>query len=121
MNNFETVDQYIESFDGKPREYLEQIRAIVKQTILGCAEIINYNIPAFTLIPGGKREQQVMIAGYKKHVGFYPHPTTMDHFWDQLDGFKKAKGSVQFPLNQPLPKELIIQMIEYRLSLLIDN
>ena len=79
---------------------------------------MNYNIPAFALIKGGKREQQIMIAGYKKHVGFYPHSTTMEYFWDQLDGYKKAKGSIQFPLSQPLPKELIIKMVKYRKGLI---
>jgi uncharacterized protein YdhG (YjbR/CyaY superfamily) len=62
-----------------------------------------------------------MMAGFKNHVGFYPHPTTMERFWDQLDDFKKAKGSVQFPLNKPLPRELIVKMIQYRLGLLTNE
>ena len=59
-----------------------------------------------------------MIAGYKKHIGFYPHPTTMEKFWDELGGYKKAKGSVQFPLTKPLPKELIKKMVKYRKELI---
>lgn len=118
MNNFETVDSYINSFEGKTKDYLEQLRAIIRDCIPHTTELINYNIAAFTLIEGGKREEQIMIAGYKNHVGFYPHPTTMEYFWNQLDDFKRAKGSVQFPINKPLPKLLIQEMIQYRLELL---
>lgn len=118
MNSFETVESYIESFEGKTKDYLQQIRAIIHECVTDSKELINYNIAAFTLVEGGKREEQIMIAGYKKHVGFYPHPTTMEYFWDKLDVYKKAKGSVQFPLNTPLPKELIKEMIIYRMNLL---
>jgi uncharacterized protein YdhG (YjbR/CyaY superfamily) len=59
-----------------------------------------------------------MIAGYKNHVGLYPHPSTMKQFDKELSEYKKGKGSVQFPLDKPLPKQLIIEMIKYRLTLL---
>ncbi|RAJ08964.1 hypothetical protein LV92_03182 [Arenibacter echinorum] len=59
-----------------------------------------------------------MIAGYKTHVGFYPHPTTIEKFNSELSNFKKGKGSVQFPLNKSLPKELIESMVAYRMELL---
>ena len=84
-------------------------------------ELINYNIPAFALIRGGKREEQIMMAGYQKHVGFYPHPTTIEHFWDQLQDYKKAKGSVQFPTAKALPVDLIIEMVKYRKKLLSNS
>ncbi len=112
------IDTYIESFDGSVVHYLKELRALINEAVPECEEMMNYNIPAFSLVKGGKREQQIMIAGYKKHVGLYPHPTTMEKFWIRLEGYKKAKGSVQFPLNEPLPKELIQEMILYRLDLL---
>jgi len=59
-----------------------------------------------------------MIAGYKNYVGFYPHPTVMEHFDAELDGYKKGKGSVQFPSDKPIPKKLIIKMVKYRMKLL---
>ncbi len=68
--------------------------------------------------PNGKRVEQIMIAGYKKHVGLYPHPTTMEKLDTELSAYKQAKGSVQFPLDKPLPKELIEKMIRYRMELL---
>lgn len=121
MAKFESVDAYIESFSGKTKTQLEQLRAIIHAMAPGCEELINYNIAAFALVEGGKRDQQIMIAGFTKHVGFYPHPTTIEHFWDQLDAYKKAKGSVQFPLDAPLPEALIRAMIRYRQALLNEQ
>lgn len=112
--DFQTVDNYIESFDGKTQEFLLKLRFIIREAVPEAEELINYNIAAFALIQGGKREEQIMMAGYKKHVGFYPHPTTMEYFWDRLKNYKRAKGSVQFPLDKPLPKKLIIEMVKWR-------
>ncbi|MDC7225937.1 MAG: hypothetical protein PQJ61_04135 [Spirochaetales bacterium] len=55
-----------------------------------------------------------MIGGYKKHVGFYPHPTTIEKISDKLTIYKQGKGSIQFPINRPIPCELIIEMVEFR-------
>jgi len=118
MNGFDTVDSYIDSFEGSTKDYLVQLRSIIRECLPNSTELINYNIAAFTLLEGGKREEQIMIAGYKNHVGFYPHPTTMEYFWHKLEDYKKAKGSVQFPINKPLPKLLIQEMIKYRVDLL---
>lgn len=118
MEYLEQVSEYIDSFDGVVKDYLVQLRSLIHETVPNGEELINYNIPAFSLVIGGKREQQIMIAGYKNHVGFYPHPTTIEKFWDQLNVYKKAKGSVQFPLDKPLPKPLIIEMIKFRLQLI---
>ena len=61
-----------------------------------------------------------MIAGFKNHVGFYPHPDTMEKFAEELKDYKQGKGSVQFPINHPLPKDLIIKMVDYRMSKIIN-
>ena len=76
--------------------------------------MINYNIPAYALIKGGKRDQQVMIAGYKKHVGLYPGADTMERYCDQLKNYKQGKGSVQFPLDEPLPADLIAEIVKWK-------
>jgi uncharacterized protein YdhG (YjbR/CyaY superfamily) len=78
--------------------------------------MINYNIPAYSLIEGGKREQQIMIAGYKNHVGLYPHPAVMEKFENELSEYKKGKGSVQFSIDKPLPEQLIVKMVKYRVE-----
>ena len=75
---------------------------------------MNYKVPAFTLVPNGKRDQQVMMAGYAKFVGFYPFPTTMAAFSKELKDYKQGKGSIQFPFDKPLPRDLIIKMIKFR-------
>ncbi len=114
----ETVDDYFNAQPEKVKVALLELREYILEAAPDAEELLNYNIPAYTLVKGGKREQQIMIAGYKHHIGLYPHPTTMAHFERELSGFKRGKGSVQFPLDQPLPQDLIIRMIRFRLSLL---
>ena len=114
MSDFKTFDEYLSSHPEKVQAYLKQLRTLILEAVPDASELINYNIPAFALVDGGKRDQQVMIAGYKKHVGLYPGPDIMEVFWDRLDGYKKAKGSVQFPLDQPLPSALISEMVKYK-------
>jgi uncharacterized protein YdhG (YjbR/CyaY superfamily) len=77
---------------------------------------MNYNIPAFALVAEGKRDKQIMIAGYAAHVGFYPGADVIAAFADQLGAYKFAKGSIQFPLNKPIPKVLVGEMVKYKLS-----
>jgi uncharacterized protein YdhG (YjbR/CyaY superfamily) len=110
------VDEYITNQPPETRQALELLRACIRQAAPHVTELMNYNIPAFALVEGGKREQQIMIAGYDKHVGFYPHPAVIEKFAEQLAEYKFAKGSVQFPLNKPLPRELVIKMVKYRLE-----
>ncbi|MFH2133982.1 MAG: DUF1801 domain-containing protein [Pseudomonadota bacterium] len=110
------VDAYIANQPPESQRALEELRACIWQAAPEVTELMNYNIPAFALVEGGKRDRQIMIAGYAKHVGFYPHPAVIEAFAEQLAGYKTAKGSVQLPLNQPIPKTLVIRMVEYRLA-----
>lgn len=115
---FESVDDYINHQPEKNKKALIEIRSYILEAAPDAGELFNYDIPAFSLIKGGKREQQIMIAGFKSHVGFYPHPTAIEHFLDELKEYKTGKGSVQFPINKPLPKELIIRMVRFRKGLI---
>jgi uncharacterized protein YdhG (YjbR/CyaY superfamily) len=115
---FKTVKDYFDSQPEKVRNALIELKKCIFEVVPNATELFNYNIPAYTLIEGGKREQQIMIAGYRNHVGLYPHPSTIKKFDKELSEYKKGKGSVQFPLDKPLPKQLIIEMIKYRLTLL---
>jgi uncharacterized protein YdhG (YjbR/CyaY superfamily) len=110
------VDRYIAAQPPEAQRALEELRACIWQAAPGVSELMNYNIPAFALVKDGKRDQQIMIAGYLKHVGFYPHPDTIDAFADALAAYKFSKGSIQFPLNKPIPKPLVIKMVKFRLS-----
>lgn len=117
--DYETIDAYIADQPEAVQIRLQELRECILEAAPAARETFNYRIPAFTLVEGGKRDQQIMIAGYPKHVGLYPHPTVMEHFAAELSGYKSGKGSVQFPLEQPIPKELVIRMVKYRLQLLI--
>lgn len=116
-NNMKTVEDYFDHQPEETRNFLLEIRRCILKVNPNATELFNYHIPSYTLVEGGKREQQIMIAGYKKHVGFYPHPTTIEKFDKELSEYKKGKGSVQFPLNKPLPLDLIEEMVRYRMEL----
>jgi uncharacterized protein YdhG (YjbR/CyaY superfamily) len=115
---FETVKDYLDNQPEMIKKALIQLIEYIYEAEPNAVEMINYNIPAYALIEGGKRDQQIMIAGYKKHVGLYPHPTVMEKFDKELSDYKKGKGSVQFPIDRPLPKQLIVKMIRHRVQLI---
>ena len=114
MPNFVTINDYIANQPREAQKVLKELRSIIKEAAPDAIEILNYKVPSFTLVQGGKRDQQIMMAAYAKFVGFYPFPTTMAEFSDELKDYKQGKGSVQFPLNKPLPRNLIIRMVKFR-------
>lgn len=118
---FKSVKEYFDAQPEKTRKALLGLKKSILKVVPNATELLNYNIPAYALTEGGKRDQQIMIAGYKSHVGLYPHPTTMGKFAVELKDYKKGKGSVQFPLDRPLPTDLIERMIEYRKNLLLKE
>lgn len=106
------VNQYISNFSPEIREKLEQIRAIIKEEIPEeTKEVMNYGIPTFTLYGN-----LIHFGGFKKHIGFYPTPSAINAFQSELSNYKGAKGSVQFPLDEPLPEELIRKIVKYRVE-----
>lgn len=121
MPNFETIDDYIANQPEEAQKMLRELRAIIKEAAPDSIEVLNYKVPTFTLVPGGKRDQQIMMAAYAKFIGFYPFPTTMAQFADELKEYKQGKGSVQFPLNKTLPKDLIVRMVKYRREELLEG
>lgn len=118
INNFKSVEAYFNAQPEKTKKALIELKECILKVVPNATELFNYNIPGYALVEDGKREQQIMIAGYMKHVGLYPHPTTIEKFDSELSEFKKGKGSVQFPLDKPLPKKLIESMVQYRIALL---
>jgi len=110
------VDKYIASKSPETQRALQELRSSIWKAAPEASELMNYNIPAFALVDGGKRDKQIMIAGYSKHVGFYPGSGVIEAFANQLAAYKVAKGSIQFPLNKALPKALVEKMVKYRLS-----
>jgi uncharacterized protein YdhG (YjbR/CyaY superfamily) len=120
QNRSKEIDAYIASKAPEIQRALEELRGYIRQAAPHATELINYQIPAFALLPGGKRDQQIMFAGYEKAVGFYPHPDVIEAFEDRLKPYKHAKGSVQFPPGS-IPKTLVIEMVRYRLTQLTQS
>lgn len=120
-SKYNSVNEYIADQPKVNQKLLKELRKIILSVVPDAEELFNYGVPAFALIKGGKRDQQIMIAGFKKHIGLYPHPTVMEKFDEELSSYKRGTGSVQFPLDQPLPEELITRMVKYRLELLIQK
>lgn len=113
------IQVYLNTLSPESRSKLIQLRELILDEIPDAEEKINYQIPAYALQKGGKRDQQIMIAGFAQHVGLYPHPSTIAKFENELKAYKYGKGSVQFPLQAELPKDLIRAMLRYRLSIIL--
>lgn len=108
----QTIDEYIAEFPEQTRRALEEVRAAVREIAPDAVETVSYAIPTFDL----RGRHLVHFAGYERHVGFYPSPDGIAAFAAELAGFKTAKGSVQFPLDRPLPLDLVRRMTAYRVE-----
>jgi len=108
-NSFITIDDYINSFPKDIQELLKQIRLTIKNTAPEAIETINYKMPTFQF-----NGNLVHFAAYKQHIGFYPAPSGIEAFKKDLSEYKWAKGSVQFPLDKPIPLDLIAEIVKFR-------
>lgn len=106
-----TVEKYIQEFPKEVQEIMQKIRAIVKEEAPEVQEKVSYGMPTFSY-----KGILVHFAAYKNHIGFYPTPSGISKFEEQLKPYKHAKGSVQFPLSKPIPYDLIRQMIKTRVK-----
>jgi uncharacterized protein YdhG (YjbR/CyaY superfamily) len=106
------VDEYIAGFPAETQSKLREMRALIREIAPGAAETISYAIPTFDL----NGRHLVHYAGFAKHVGFYPIPSGMTAFSEELEPYKRGKGSVQFPLARPLPLDLIRRIVEFRVA-----
>jgi uncharacterized protein YdhG (YjbR/CyaY superfamily) len=105
------IDSYIAAVPPNVQESLQQIRALVREVAPDAVEAMKYRIPTFVL--GGNL---VHFAAYQNHIGFYPTPSAITAFASELKDYVSAKGSVQFPLNCPVPFSLIRRMVEFRVG-----
>ena len=106
-----TIDEHIAQFPEDIQKKLQQIRELVKSLAPGATETIAYGIPTFRL-----NGNLVYFAGYAQHIGFYPGSEAIEVFKQDLAGYKTSKGTIQFPLDQPLPLELIRKITLYRVQ-----
>jgi uncharacterized protein YdhG (YjbR/CyaY superfamily) len=108
-NSFESIDEYILNFPPETQELLRMLRKVIHESVPDAKEKISYQMPTFEL-----HGNLVHFAAYKNHIGFYPAPRGIDAFKQELSGYKGAKGSVQFPIDKPLPYELISRIVKFR-------
>jgi len=106
-----TIDEYIQEFPPKTQKVLRGLRRTIKAAAPEAGESINYAIPTFTL-----NGNLVHFAAFEKHIGFYPTPSGIAAFKKELAAYESAKGSVQFPLERPLPLRLISRIVRFRVA-----
>lgn len=106
------VDEYISGFPVDTQRLLEQLRLEIHASAPGATEIMSYGIPTLDL----NSKHLVHFGGFSKHVGFYPTPTGMEEFSEQITHYKSGKGSLKFELGEPLPSDLVRQIIAFRVS-----
>jgi len=105
------IDEYIAGFSLDVQNILEQIRAVIMEAAPDAEESIKYQIPTFVL-----QESIVHFAAFKNHVGLYPTPSAIEEFKDELSSYESAKGSVRFPIDKPMPLELIRKIVMFRVK-----
>ena len=110
------IDEYIAGFAPDVQAILRKIRQTIRDAAPDAQETINYAIPTFTL-----NGNLVHFAAFDKHIGFYPTPGGLEQFKQELSGYKGAKGSVQFPLDQPMPYALITKIVTFRVNEQIEK
>ncbi len=107
----QNIDEYIADFPPDVQKILQKVRLTVRKAAPQAEETIKYRMPTFTL-----NGNLVHFAAFKKHIGFYPTPTGTKEFQKELSIYKGAKGSVQFPLDQPIPFGLISKIVKFRVK-----
>ena len=108
---FASIDEYIASFPEDIQAILQELRATIKAAAPDAQEKISYQMPTFTL-----KGNLVHFAAHKDHIGFYPTPSGIEAFQQELAAYKYSKGAVQFPLGEPLPLDLIRRIVAFRVD-----
>jgi len=114
--SFSSIDEYIATFPEDRQALLEAVRATIKAAAPDAVELISYGMPAFA-----QHGNLVYFAGLKDHIGFYPTPSGIEAFQDELSKYRTTKGAVNFPVDQPLPLELISEVVRFRVAENLDK
>jgi len=109
---FKTIDEYIKTFPKDVQAILEKMRQTIRKAAPEAVETISYQMPTFKLNGRGL----VYFAGFKNHVGFYPIPSGIAAFEKELSPYKQGKGSVQFPMDKPVPYDLVRKIVIFRMK-----
>ena len=108
---YTTIDEYIAQFPPEIQARLVEMRAVIKATAPQVSEKISYQMPTFYL-----KGNLVHFAVHKTHIGFYPAPSSIVHFIDELAGYEYSKGAIRFLLNQPTPLDLVQRITAFRVE-----
>ena len=108
---YKTIDAYISQFSPDLQATLQTLRKVIQEAAPGATEKISYQMPTFYL-----NGNLVHFAAFQHHIGFYPAPSGIDAFKQELAAYKGSKGAVQFPLDKPLPLDLIAEIVQYRVD-----
>lgn len=108
---FASIDDYISKYSSEVQAILQKVRKVIKESAPEAEEKISYQMPTFAL-----HGNLVHFAAYKNHIGFYPAASGIEAFKHELAEYKGAKGSVQFPIEKPIPYELISKIVKFRLA-----
>lgn len=108
---YTSITEYINDFPKEIADKLEKIRVCIKDEAPNSEELISYNMPAFK-----QKKTLVYFAAFKSHIGFYALPSGNEEFRNKLSKYKTGKGSIQFPLNEPIPYDLIRRIVKFRLK-----
>lgn len=111
MKTYTDINEYIAEFPEDIKEILEQIRKTIQQAAPEAKEAIKYGMPTFVL-----NGNLVHFAAYKNHIGFYPAPSGIDAFIEKLAVYRTGKGTIQFPIDQPIPFDLIKKVVKFRMK-----
>ena len=105
------IDDYIAGFPRNVQAILQQVRTVIRKAAPDAEEAIKYRMPTFVFYGN-----LVHFAAFENHVGFYPTPSAIEAFKDELSGYESAKGSVQFPIDEPMPLRLIEKIVNFRVK-----
>lgn len=121
MNNaieeFTTVNEYVKLFPAEVQNILQELRKLIKSISPEALEIISYKIPAYKL----KGKPLIYFAAYKNHISMYPFPSGIEEFRKETASFTTSKGTIQFPIDKPIPFDLVRKIVEYRLQRIVGG
>ncbi len=113
---FTTTDEYIGTFPKNIQDILEKLREVIRESAPEAEETIKYQMPTFKL-----KRNLVHFAAWKKHIGFYPTSSAIEAFKNELSLYVGAKGSVKFPIDKPIPFDLVRKIVKYRVKEELDK
>ncbi|MBN1682140.1 DUF1801 domain-containing protein [Candidatus Bathyarchaeota archaeon] len=109
--HYSTIDDYISTFPKNIQDILQNLREVIKESAPDALETISYQMPAFKM-----KNVLVYFAANKNHIGFYPTPSPILEFKEELTNYKTSKGAIQFPIDKPIPYELVKKIVKFRVN-----